>query len=167
MKRDFTKWLSLLGDAAPVKSLTELRAWNEAHRAAGTLKYGQSNLDNADEIDLAADRARYQSDRRKDLLLTAKHGIDEVMKAQRLDALLFPAQNGNGIAARAGYPSVIVPYATVPNNAPPAFPAGFDARPAPFGVTFTGMACSEPRLIALAYAFEQATKRRVPPNLFP
>ena len=89
------------------------------------------------------------------------------MKAQRLDALLFPAQNGNGIAARAGYPSVIVPYGMVPNNAPPAFPAGFDPGPAPFGVTFTGMACSEPRLIGLAYAFEQATKKRVPPPLFP
>jgi len=167
MKRDFTRWLSLLGDTAPVNSLTDLRTWNDAHRSAGTLKYGQSNLDNADEIDLAADRARYQADRRKDLLLTARHGIDEVMKARRLDALLFPAQNGNGIAARAGYPSVIVPFAMVPNNASPAFPAGFNPNPAPFGVTFTGMSCSEPRLIALAYAFEQATKKRVPPPLFP
>jgi amidase len=167
MKRDFSRWLSLLGDAAPAKSLADLRAWNEAHRAAGTLKYGQSNLDNADEIDLATDRARYEADRRKDLLLTAKHGIDEVMKAKRLDALLFPAQNGNGLAARAAYPSVIVPFGTVPNDAPPAFPAGFDPKPAPFGVTFTGMACSEPRLIALAYAFEQATKKRVPPAEFP
>jgi amidase len=167
MKRDFTRWLALLGDAAPLKSLTELRAWNEAHRSAGTLKYGQSNLDNADEIDLATDRARYEADRRKDLLVTARHGIDEVMKSKQLDALLFPAQNGNGIAARAGYPSVIVPFATVPNNAPPAFPAGFNPKPAPFGVTFTGMACSEPRLIALAYAFEQATKKRAPPPQFP
>ena len=167
MKRDFSRWLALLGDAAPVKSLTELRAWNDAHRLAGTLKYGQSNLDNADETDLVADRTRYESDRRKDLLLTAKHGIDEVMKAQRLDALLFPAQNGNGIAARAGYPSVTVPYGMVPNNAPPAFPSGFDPKSAPFGVTFTGIACSEPRLIALAYAFEQATKKRVPPAGFP
>jgi amidase len=167
MKRDFSRWLARLGDTAPLESLTELRAWNEAHRSAGTLKYGQSNLDNADEIDLEADRARYQADRRKDLLLTARHGIDEVMKASGLDALLFPAQNGNGIAARAGYPSVIVPFATVPNNAPPAFPDGFNPKAVPFGVTFTGMACSEPRLIALAYAFEQATKRRVPPPLFP
>jgi amidase len=167
MKRDFSRWLSLLGDAAPAKSLADLRAWNEAHRAAGTLKYRQSNLDNADEIDLTTDRARYEADRRKDLLLTAKHGIDEVMKAKRLDALLFPAQNGNGLAARAAYPSVIVPFGTVPNDAPPAFPAGFDPKPAPFGVTFTGMACSEPRLIALAYAFEQATKKRVPPAEFP
>jgi amidase len=167
MKRDFSRWLALLGDAAPLKSLTELRAWNEAHRSAGTIKYGQSNLDNADEIDLGSDRARYEADRRKDLLVTAKHGIDEVMKSKQLDALLFPAQNGNGIAARAGYPSVIVPFATVPNNTPPAFPAGFNPNPAPFGVTFTGMACSEPRLIALAYAFEQSTKRRMAPPLFP
>src|SRR5262245_2829145 len=166
MKRDFSRWLALLGDAAPLKSLTELRAWNEAHRNAGTIKYGQSNLDNADEIDLSADRARYEADRRKDLLVTAKHGIDEIMKSKQLDALLLPAANGNGIAARAGYPSVIVPFATVPNNTP-VFPAGFNPKPAPFGVTFTGMACSEPRLIALAYAFEQATKRRVPPPLFP
>jgi amidase len=167
MKRDFSRWLALLGAAAPLKSLTELRGWNEAHRAAGAVKYGQSNLDNADEVDLVADRARYEADRRKDLLLTARHGIDEVMKAQRLDALVFPAQNGNGIAARAAYPSVIVPFATVPNNAPPAFPAGFNPKPAPFAVTFTGMACSEPRLIALAYAFEQATKKRISPSLFP
>jgi amidase len=167
MKRDFSRWLALLGAAAPLKSLSELRAWNEAHQAAGTVKYGQSNLDNADEVDLVADRARYEADRRKDLLLTARHGIDEVMKAQRLDALVFPAQNGNGIAARAAYPSVIVPFATVPNNAPPAFPAGFNPKPAPFAVTFTGMACSEPRLIALAYAFEQATKKRISPSLFP
>jgi amidase len=131
------------------------------------LKYGQSNLDNADAVDLVADRPRYERDRRKDILLTARHGIDEVMKRRRLDALLFPAQIGNGIAARAGYPSVIVPYATVPNSAPPAFPPGFDPKPVPFGVTFTGMACSEPRLIALAYAFEQATRKRVPPPLFP
>jgi amidase len=34
-------------------------------------------------------------------------------------------------------------------------------------VSFTGMACSEPKLIGLAYAFEQATKKRVPPPQFP
>jgi hypothetical protein len=38
-------------------------------------------------------------------------------------------------------------------------------KPSPFGVSFTGMACAEPRMIGLAYAFEQATKRRVPPPL--
>ena len=47
----------------------------------------------------------------------------------------------------------------------PPFPATFNARPAPYGVSFTGGACSEPRLIEIGYAFEQATKRRVPPAL--
>ncbi len=89
------------------------------------------------------------------------------MKAQRLDALLFPGGAGAGIAARPGYPTVIVPFARIPNAPASPFPAGFDAKPAPFGVSFTGMACSEPRLIALAYAFEQATKRRVAPDAVP
>jgi amidase len=47
------------------------------------------------------------------------------------------------------------------------FPAGFDPKPTPFGVSFTGTACSEPKLIELAFAFEQATKRRTPPPGFP
>ena len=49
----------------------------------------------------------------------------------------------------------------------PPFPDGFVPQPQPFGVSFAGMACSEPRLIALAYAFEQATMRRVPPSATP
>jgi amidase len=163
MKRDFNAWLQSLGARAPVKTLSELREWNNAHIAAGAIKYGQSTLDASDALDLARDRARYDADRAKDIRLTATHGIDEVMKANRLDALLFPAQTGAALAARPGYPTVIVPFAKVPNAPSTPFPDGFDAKPAPFGVSFTGMACSEPKLIALAYAFEQATKRRVPP----
>ena len=163
MKRDFNAWLQSLGDRAPVKTLTELRQWNLAHRDAGAIKYGQSALDRSDEIDLDRDRAHYLADRAKDLRLTATHGIDEAMRREQLDALLFPAQTGAAIAARPGYPTVVVPFGLVPNAPTPPFPEGFNARPAPFGVSFTGMACSEPRLIALAYAFEQATKRRVPP----
>ena len=163
MKRDFNAWLKSLGERAPVKSLTELREFNRAHQDAGAIKYGQLLLDLSDEIDLASDRARYEADRAKDIRLTATHGIDEVMKRERLDALLFPAQSGAALAARPGYPTVIVPFAKVPNAPMTPFPLGFDAKPAPFGVSFTGMACSEPRLLSLAYAFEQATKRRVPP----
>lgn len=85
------------------------------------------------------------------------------MKAHTLDALLFPAASGAAIAAKPGYPTVMVPFGTIPNAPAPAFPAGFEARPAPYGVSFTGLACSEPRLIELAYAFEQATRRRTPP----
>ena len=167
MKRDFNKWLASLGPAAPVKSLTELREFNLAHKAAGTIKYGQSQLDISDEIDLDADRARYEADRAKDIDLAGVHGIDAVMKEQKLDALLFPGAGGAAIAAKPGYPTVIVPFGLVPNYPKPPFPDGFNAKQSPFGVSFTGMACSEPRLIELGFAFEQATKRRVPPASAP
>ena len=114
-------------------------------------------------MDVERDRARYQADRAKDIRLAGADGIDAAMKRNNLDALLFPAQLGAAIAARPGYPTVIVPFGLVPNEPDPPFPEGFDAKPAPFGVSFTGMACSEPKLLSLSYAFEQATKRRVPP----
>ncbi len=167
MERDFNKWLASLGSAAPVKSLQELRDWNSKHQKMGAIKYGQSLLDISDAMDQELFRARYEADRAKDIELAATHGIDEVMKAQNLDALLFPGGFGANIAARPGYPTVIVPFGTVPNAPTPAFPEKFNAKPSPLGVSFTGMACSEPVLIRLAYAFEQATKKRVPPPDFP
>jgi amidase len=167
MKRDFNKWLATLGASAPVRTLTELREWNLAHQKGGAIRYGQSRLDISDEVDLERDRPRYDADKARDLLVSTTNGIDAVMKKWELDAILFPGSSGSGIAARPGYPSVIVPFALVPNEPTPPFPAGFDAKPAPYGVSFTGTACSEPRLLALAYAFEQATKRRVPPPATP
>ena len=167
MKRDFNAWLATLGDSAPVRTLTELREWNLAHEQAGTLKYGQARLDGADEVDLNEARAKYEADRARDLRLNGEHGIDEVMTDLELDALLFPGSSGAGIAARPGYPTVIVPFAFAQTEADPPMPAGFDPKPRPFGVSFAGMACSEPRLIELAYAFEQATMRRVPPPGMP
>src|SRR5581483_5027924 len=156
--------------SAPVKSLTQLREWNLAHERAGAIKFGQSQLDISDQIDVEADRAHYEADRAKDIRLAGTNGIDAVMKANNLDAIVFPGASGANIAARPGYPTVIVPFGMVPNTgaAPGAlngapFPKGFDPLPAPFGVSFTGMACSEPKLITLGYAFEQATKKRVPP----
>ena len=167
MKRDFNAWLASLGEDAPFRTLTDLRSFNTANGARGAIKYGQSQLDISDEIDMARDRQRYEADRARDLALSATHGIDEVMKAENLDALLFPAASGSALAAKPGYPTVIVPFGTVANAPTPALPDGFEARPGPYGVSFTGMACAEPRLIELAYAFEQATRRRVPPPSAP
>jgi len=178
MKRDFNAWLKTLGDAAPLKTLTELRQWNVAHQKAGAIKYGQAQLDISDEMNVQMDRSRYEADRAKDIRLAGTEGIDAAMKKNNLDALLFPGPNGAAIAAKPGYPTVIVPFGFVPNvpfggggaggGAPTnPFPPGFDPKPAPFGVSFTGMACSEPKLLELAYAFEQATKRRVPPAAAP
>jgi amidase len=163
MKRDFNLWLKSLGPSAPVKTLTELRQWNLAHEKAGAIKFGQSRLDISDEMDLAADRARNEADVKKDILLSRTNGIDGVLKANRLDAIMTPGGAGAGLAARAGYPIIVVPFALVPNAPTPALPAGFDAKPAPFGVGFTGAQCSEPKLVEIAYAFEQATRKRQPP----
>jgi amidase len=165
MKRDFDVWLRSLGASAPVSSLTALREWNLAHARQGAIRYGQSRLDISDEMNLEADRARNDQDQQKDRRLSRENGIDAVLRQHKLDALFTPGSSGAGLAARAGYPIIVVPFGVVPNQPGTAFPANFNARPAPYGVGFTGAACSEPRLIALAYAFEQATTRRVPPPL--
>ncbi|MBL8341168.1 MAG: hypothetical protein JNL30_06835 [Rubrivivax sp.] len=168
MKRDFNAWLASLGPRAPISTLTELRRFNISHAASGatrgTLKYGQSLLDISDEIDLEADRARYEADRARDLQLAGALGIDAVLARHRLDAVLFPGASGASLSARPGYPTVGVPFGFAPLNPAPPWPAGFEAPRAPFGVGFAAGACSEPRLIALAYAFEQASLRRVAPQ---
>ena len=87
------------------------------------------------------------------------------VKANKDKVTYANAGIGAGIAARPGYPTVIVPFGLLtvvpPQNAP--FPQGFTPKPAPFGVGFVGAQCSEPTLIEIAYAFEQASKKRVPP----
>jgi amidase len=167
MERDFNLWLASLGAAAPVKTLAELRKWNTDHARAGTLKYGQSLLDFSNALDLETFKARYEADRAKDLLLTASHGIDAAIGAHGLDALVFPGSAGANVAARPGYPTVIVPFGMATPDAKPPFPEGFDPAPARLGVSFAGTACSEPRLLALAFAFERETKRRAPPPGMP
>lgn len=167
MKRDYNAWLASLGPSAPVKTLKEHREWNLAHAKAGAIKYGQSRFDISDEIDLVADKARVDADDAKDRRLSRDLGIDGVLKQYKLDAFITPGGAGAGIAARAGYPIIAVPFAMVPNSPQTPFPAGFNAKPAPFGVGFVGAQCSEPKLIEIAYAFEQASRRRVPPPQFP
>jgi amidase len=167
MKRDFNAWLASLGPAAPVKTLTELREWNLAHAKAGAMRFGQSRLDISDEMDVERDRARNEADDRKDKMLSREQGIDAVLKANNLDAILTPGSSGANLAARAGYPIIVVPFGMVPNAPTPAFPDGFNAKPAPYGMAFTGAQCAEPKLIALAYAFEQASRKRVPPPDLP
>lgn len=162
-KRDFTRWLATLGAVAPVRSLRELREWNLAHENAGTLRYGQTSLDISDEQDLESpdDRARYLADRERELRLVGPEGVDAVMRKNRLDALIFPGMRGSAFVAKAGYPSITVPFGLVANGE--GYPPDFKPRPLPMGIAFSGLACREPQLLALAYAFEQATQRRRPP----
>ena len=101
------------------------------------------------------------------------------MTAQKLDALLFPGASGAGIAAKPGYPTVIVPFGLFVPQPPPsgqslpaslaptsgAYPDGFTLQPAPYGVSFTGMACSEPSEPLLAHttvSFPTATSSSGP-----
>lgn len=86
--------------------------------------------------------------------MSREEGLDLVMRQHRLDAVFFPSNYGTDPSAKAGYPNVIVP-------------GGYRGNGAPFGVMFTGLAWSEPTLIRLAYAFEQATRYRRPPASTP
>ena len=169
MKRDFNAYLATLGASAPVKSLTDLRIFNLTHLRGNAIRYGQSNLDISDELDVRQDRARYEADRAKDVTLAGDRGFKAAIEDNKLDALMFPGWNISNLASRPGYPEIVVPIGMVPAGAGGAnpFPAGFDPKPSPYSAAFVGLACSEPKLIEIAYAFEQATKRRVPPPQTP
>jgi len=165
MKRDFNLWLATLGASAPVKSLTELRAWNTAHKDAGAIRYGQGRLDAADAVDVEKDKARFERDRREDLVLTREQGLDAVITQHKLDAILFPGSSGANYATKAGYPIIVVPFGMVTNASDDA--KGSTDKVRPFGVSFVGAHCEDPKLMGIAFAFEQATKKRVPPSHTP
>ena len=149
-KRDLNTYLATRGPNSPIKSLADVIAYNSAH-ASVALKYGQVLALQSQALDLYGDEPKYIADRSMDLQLAKVQGIDATMDKNNLAALIFPANNGAAIAAKSGYPSVIVP-------------AGFLSTASPFGITFTGKAYSEPTLIALAYSYEQASKIRRPPG---
>jgi amidase len=166
-KRDYNIYLASLGDKAPVKTLTEHREWNRAHEKLGAIRFGQARFDISDEMDLERDKARYEADRERDLDMSRTRGLDAVIQEHQLDALFFPSGAASGIASKAGYPVITIPIGMVPNAPSPAFPEGFNAKPGPYAAYMIGPACSEPKLIGLAYAIEQATKKRVPPPDMP
>lgn len=164
MKRDFNRWLATLGDSAPVKSLAALREWNAAHKDQGAMRYGQGRLDYADSTDVEQDQARFERNRREDLTLTREEGLDAAITANKLDALLFPGSSGANYATKAGYPIVVVPFGMVINYGDGA--KGSQDKTRPFGLSFVGAHCADAKLVGIAYAFEQATKRRVQPPAF-
>jgi amidase len=161
----------------PVQSLQDVINFNTAH-APESIKYGQALALFSQLFDTApgsADTLRYQADRAEDIT-RSRGALDGVYNgpdgtrgtSDDFDAILFSGNSGAGTPAKAGYPSIVVPggfFVNAPTN--PPLPDGFNALPGPAGVTFSGPAFSEPRLIALAYAFEQATHYRVPPPSAP
>jgi amidase len=161
LKHDLNLYLGDWATGTGMRSLADIVAFNTAN-ADRALRFGQ-------DIFLAAEATRgdlseleYVSARQMDLRASRELGLDTYMDRYRLDAVLFPGAAGAAIAAKAGYPSIQVPA---------GFVAGVrdkDTPEYPYGATFTGRAWSEPTLLRLAYAFEQATQaRRPPPNLPP
>jgi amidase len=168
-KADLNKYLAWLGPASPVRSLKDLIAFNEARRNEELVYFGQELFTMAEgkgPLTSAEYTTALASSRRS----AGELGIDAVMAKYQLDALVGPTGgpawlidlvNGDsgyvpgpsGITAVAGYPHITVP-------------AGY-FRGLPVGVSFFGRAWSEPTLIRLAYAYEQATKHRRPPTFAP
>lgn len=151
-KSSINAYLSKLGPYAPMHSLKEIIEFNHQHPME-TLKYGQTTLIDAEYTTSGTlTEPNYIRDRITNIQLCQTDGIDAAMKEFQLDALLFPADFGSRIMARAGYPSIVVP-------------SGYTAAGAPFGVTFSAQAFNEPTLIKLAYSFEQHTQVRKAPSL--
>jgi amidase len=160
LKHDLNAYLRDWAKGTKMKTMSDIIAFNKAN-ANLALRFGQ-------DIFLASDTTRgdlsemeYLAARQMDILATRTLGLDAYMDANKLEAVLFPGRFGSNIPAKAGYPSVQVPGGMV--RAPGAKPP----PDYPFGVTFTGRAWSEPVLLRLAYAYEQATKARRPPPGMP
>jgi amidase len=176
-KRDLNQYIhDHVSQGFPIKSLEDVVNFNAAHMPAAT-KYDQDLAVFSQMFDLSpasADTIRYSADRAEDIsrsrgaILSVLNGPDATPgTTDDYDALLFSGNSGAGTPAKAGYPSIVVPGGTFQNVVTPPFPAGFNAKDGPAGVTFSGRAFSEPRLIGLAYAFEQATHYRFPPASAP
>ena len=165
-KADLDAYLASLGAGARVHSLADVIAFNERNAATEMPYFGQEIMLRAQKkgpLTEAAYRTALATNHR----LAAAQGIDATMRRYRLDAIVAPTQgppalidlvngdpSGGGSftspAAVAGYPHITVPMGYV-----------FGL---PVGISFVGRAWSEPTLIRLAYAYEQATKHRRPPR---
>jgi len=168
LKADLNAYLARPGFNPPVKTLKEIIEFNEKNREKEMPYFGQDFFLKAEEKGPLSSK-EYIEALEKNHQLARKEGIDVTMEKHNLDALVGPTGGpawltdwvdgdhfgggSSGAAAVAGYPNVTVP-------------AGFIFG-MPVGISFFGRAWSEPVLIRLAYAFEQATKVRKPPKFLP
>ncbi|WP_349631720.1 amidase family protein [Bradyrhizobium liaoningense] len=160
LKRDLNLYLRDWATNTKVRSIADIVAFNAAN-AERALRFGQDNF-------LAANMTRgdlrereYKAALAMDLLSARTRGMDAYMNQHKLDAVLFPGSGGAAIAARAGYPSVMVPCGLACGV------DGKDTPDYPLGITFAGRAWSEHKLLRLAYAYEQASNMRKPPPGLP
>lgn len=150
-KPDLNAYLRATSHSNEIRSLADVIAFNYRYPKT-MLKYGQKLLLESEDTSGTLLEKEYISALEKDQYLSREQGIDNALKKHNLDAIFFGGDRGSGIAAKAGYPTVIVPI-------------GYTPKGEPFGVSFTGTAFSEESLLKIAYAFEQATKSRQAPVL--
>jgi len=164
-KADLKAYLESLGPDAPVRSLREIIEFNERNRPREMPCFGQEIFLKAQQKGPLTDKA-YLDALEKNHQLARTDGIDAVINQHHLDAIVTPTAgpawmtdlvNGDhesggssSPAAVAGYPSITVPAGQV---------SGL-----PVGLSFFGRAYSEPTLLKLAFAFEQAIRARQPPR---
>jgi amidase len=167
-KHDLNAYLAAAGPKAPVRTLKELIAYNEKFKDRELEYFGQDLFEKAEKKGPLTEK-KYLDALAKNRLLAREQGIDAVMAKYKLDALVAPTAGPtwlidlvdgdhdtggtSSLAAVAGYPNINVPMGFV--------------RGLPVGISFFGRAWSEPALIKIAYAFEQATKHRKPPRFLP
>jgi amidase len=170
-KADLAKYLTWLGTATPVHSLKDVIAFNDAHRDQEMPYFAQELMVQAEKKGPLTS-AKYTAELARNHQMARTLGIDAVMRKYKLDALVAPTGgpawvidlvNGDGGTANATAPSTITSVAGYPHI---TVPAGF-FRGLPVGISFFGRAWSEPTLIKLAYAYEQATRNRRPPTFAP
>jgi len=158
LKHDLNLYLRDWATGTTIKTMADIVAFNEAH-ADKALRFGQDLFLAAQATKGDLSELEYKSARAMDLLAAKERGMDAYITQHKLDAVVFPGTAGASIAAKAGYPSVMVPGGFVSGV------EGKDTPDYPLGVTFAGRAWSEHKLLQLAYAFEQATNARKPPSL--
>jgi amidase len=165
LKADLNAYLARIGSNAPVHNLKEIIEFNERNRQKEMPYFGQDLFLKAEAKGPLTEKA-YLDALEKNHQLARINGIDATMEKYHLDAMVAPTGGpawltdlvtgdhvGGGssnAAAVAGYPNI---------NVTAGFIAGL-----PVGISFFGRAWSEPSLIRLAFAFEQATKARQAPR---
>jgi amidase len=165
-KADLNAYLAELGPDAPVRTLEEVIAFNEANAAREMPYFGQERMHDAQARGPLTD-PEYLEAKRTIQRANREDGIDRLMDRLDLDAIVAPTMDlawptdhikgdrldggsSAGPAAIAGYPDVSVPM---------GFVSGL-----PVGISFFGRAWSEPVLLRVAYAYEQATRHRSAPT---
>lgn len=165
-KADLNEYLAARG--AKVKSLADCIAFNRAHASEEMPYFQQELMEQAQERGPLSDKT-YKDALSKNRKLTRKDGIDAVLGKFKLDAIVGPTAgpawvtdwvNGDRADSGCASPPAVAGYPHI------TVPAGFKFG-LPLGISFFGAAWSEPKLIKIAYAFEQSRKARCKPGFAP